>query len=426
MEFIESKDIFLLMKDILGLTDRKVIDHGYRVAYMVVNMLHCKGGYEPYELADIALLVTLHDIGACKTDREKDALDYEAGDTRPHSIYSYLFFKYLSPQKERAMALLLHHMDYNQLSPSLSEEVKLLAACLNVAECADIYLQALGDRFQLFMFDRYKDTKLSGECLKFLEDAIQTQDVFRKLQDGTYREDMDRLLEYMIFSNEEMDQYLEMLVYSLGFVNESMVIDTVTRICISQAIGGRMLLNSHQQEVLHYGALLCDIGMLGIDKEIVGAPRRLTFQEMEKLQSHVEIAVHAMENYMSQEIVSLIGAHHERGDGSGYPARKINAEMNDLQRILQVSDVMTALINDRPWRKRKEQEEVLEILREEEKKGRLSPRVVDTLIAFYEDIYRATREEEAKVLATYKKLVASYKKIESSFFGPAEEPAWIK
>lgn len=416
MEFIESRDIFLLMKDILGLAERKVIDHGYRVAYMVASMLHCKGGYEPYELADIALLATLHDIGACKTDKGKDILDYEAGDTRPHSIYSYLFFKYLSPQKDRAMALLMHHINYDQLSAELSEEVRLLAACLNIAECADIYLNTLGERFQLFMFDRYRGRRLSDEGLQLLAEAVEKYDILRKLRDGTYLQEMEQLLEYMIFSNEEMDQYLEMLVYSLGFVNERMVLDTVTRICISRAIGNRMLLNSHQQEVLHYGALLCDVGMLGIDKEIVNAPRKLTFEETEKLKGHVKIAAQVMENYMSQEIVSLLYAHHERGDGSGYPERRIDAEMNDLQRILQVSDVMAALLNDRPWRKKKGREEIMTILLKEERTGRLNTRVVNTLLSFYDEICIAAKEEEAKVLATYRKLVASYKKIENSFF----------
>ena len=46
MEYIHSKDIFLLMRDTLKLVDRRAMDHGSRVAYYLYKMLECKGGYE--------------------------------------------------------------------------------------------------------------------------------------------------------------------------------------------------------------------------------------------------------------------------------------------------------------------------------------------------------------------------------------------
>lgn len=421
MDFVESKKIFLLMKDILKMVDQKVINHGYRVAYIMSHMLHCKGGYEPYELADIALLATFHDIGAYKTDRDKDFLQYETKETAPHSIYGYLFFKYLSPQEERASAILSHHTDYNRLPANLKKEIRFLAACLNVAECVDLYHDSLKEQFNSRMFEGYKGTKLSEECLQLFYAAIEKHDILSKLRDDTYLKEMDELLEYMIFSNEEIKQYLGMLVYSLGFVEESIVVDTVTRICISQAIGSRMLLNNHQMEVLYYGAMLCDVGMLGVDKELIDAPRKLNPGEMKKLQSHVRLAERAMENSMSQEVVALISTHHERGDGSGYPRRIKDAQMNDLQRILQVADVMTALLNDRPWRKKKEKNEIMAILISEKETGRMSEQVVDTIIAFYEDIYQATREREEEVLSTYRKLLANYETVKKSFQQKAEK-----
>lgn len=64
MEYIHSKDIFLLMRDTLKLVDRRAMDHGSRVAYYLYKMLECKGGYEKYELADFAFMASMHDIGA--------------------------------------------------------------------------------------------------------------------------------------------------------------------------------------------------------------------------------------------------------------------------------------------------------------------------------------------------------------------------
>ena len=46
MEYIHSKDIFLLIRDTLKLVDRQAMDHGSRVAYLLYKMLECRGGYE--------------------------------------------------------------------------------------------------------------------------------------------------------------------------------------------------------------------------------------------------------------------------------------------------------------------------------------------------------------------------------------------
>ena len=48
MEYIHSKDIFLLMRDTLKLVDRKSMDHGSRVAYYLYKMLEFNGGYENF------------------------------------------------------------------------------------------------------------------------------------------------------------------------------------------------------------------------------------------------------------------------------------------------------------------------------------------------------------------------------------------
>ena len=72
MEYIHSKDIFLLMRDTFKLMSRRAMDHGSRVAYYLYKMLECKGGYEKFELADFVFMASLHDIGAYKTDNPRD------------------------------------------------------------------------------------------------------------------------------------------------------------------------------------------------------------------------------------------------------------------------------------------------------------------------------------------------------------------
>ena len=68
MDFISSKNIFLLTRDTLKLIDKRLMKHGSRTGYIFYKMLQQRGGYEKFEMAELVMLATLHDIGAYKTD----------------------------------------------------------------------------------------------------------------------------------------------------------------------------------------------------------------------------------------------------------------------------------------------------------------------------------------------------------------------
>ena len=95
MDFISSKNIFLLTRDTLKLIDKRLMKHGSRTGYIFYKMLQQRGGYEKFEMAELVMLATLHDIGAYKTDDISNIGYFEAKNFMPHSIYGYLFLKYL-------------------------------------------------------------------------------------------------------------------------------------------------------------------------------------------------------------------------------------------------------------------------------------------------------------------------------------------
>ena len=105
MDYISSKNIFFLIRDTLRLIDGRVMEHGSRTAYIVYKMLQCKGGLEDYEMADIAMLVTLHDIGVYKTDNPGDVLRYEGRDYMPHSIYGAQVFTIITSASVRSSVI---------------------------------------------------------------------------------------------------------------------------------------------------------------------------------------------------------------------------------------------------------------------------------------------------------------------------------
>ncbi len=407
MKLIHSKDIYYITKEVLKLIDPKVIRHGERTAYILYKMLMCLDKYEMYEVAEFAFIATLHDIGAFKTDYMEDQLRYESRDYMPHSIYGYLFLLYLMPFKDRAKIILYHHTDYDKI-PKVEYEFTDIIYYLNVAEKMDMYSNILGSKFDYMMFNKQSGTKYAPKALDLLYQAQKRYNVFEKLSSGEYKEELEELYEYLIFTNEEKDNLLMGLMSCVSFRSEYSMVDTVACLNICVQLADKLLLSQEDTELLRCAAVLHDAGMCSVSKDVLEAPRKLTDIEMQGLRNHVPLIETILQGRLDEACLDIITAHHERCDGSGYPNKLRANQMNRLQMILQVADVVTALTSPRSYREPKSKEQVISILNEETQKGKLSSEIVRAFTAFYDSIMDGVTKASTKQLSTYRKLVENY------------------
>lgn len=416
MEYIKSKEIYLLMRDILKLINPTLMEHGSRVAYIVYKMLREENRYEEFELADIVMISTMHDIGAYKTEQNRinDMLQYETRDSMAHSIYGYLFFKYLSPEPDLAKVIMYHCRDYEKLQ-TVDYEYKDVAAYVNIAEKIDIYSNTMGGQFDPRMFQKQAGTKLSAAGLDRFYQCDSKYNLIEKLKGDEYKSELDEISEYMIFSNENKKKFLDMLIYCLGFVREGMVLDTVTTICICEEIASRLFLPDHEREMIYYAALVHDLGMIAISQDIIMAPRKLKPEEIKHVRTHVGIAQEKLEHRMNSDIVSIALAHHERGDTSGYPQHLSDQKISLQQSVLQVADVVSALTSKRSYREAATKQQVLRFLNEEVTKKRLKKQAVTVLLESYDEIMARVKQETANILKMYQTLNMQYQQVSKKY-----------
>ena len=129
------------------------------------------------------------------------------------------------------------------------------------------------------------------------------------------------------------------------------------------------------------GALLHDIGKMGIPDSILQKPGPLTAEEWTVMHQHPELARRMLESVdFLSDAVEIPFCHHEHWDGTGYPRGLKGEEIPISARIFSVVDVWDALRSDRPYRKAMPDEEAWTWIH----KGRGSmfdPRVVDEFVA---------------------------------------------
>lgn len=414
IEYITSKNLFLLICDTLKLLDKSLVKHGVRVSYIMSKMLECKGGYEKYEIADYMLLAVLHDIGAYKTDDVRKQLSFEAKKPLPHSIYGYLFLKYLSPLEEQSKMILYHHADTSQME-HIDYTYKDEAEILKVAEIMDIWMKAFGDKFDPHMIDRYRGTKYQDAACDLLFEAVEKYDIFEKIADGSYEREYEESLEYILLSDDEKEKYLKMLMYCTGLRDESMVSNTIATIYVSREISKKLRISELDKSEIYYAALLHDLGMLAMPKELIEAPRKLEEAELNLIHTHVSLTNEVLEGKLTQNIIDIAAAHHERFDGSGYPRGIKGSSMNNKQAILQIAEIVVNMCSDKPYRKAYTKDEIVKELNDGIVSGKFDGIVTDTFLKYYDEIMEKAMEKAASALVLYQKLKRNSEQVYKNF-----------
>lgn len=143
-----------------------------------------------------------------------------------------------------------------------------------------------------------------------------------------------------------------------------------------------------EDELVHIrrGALLHDIGKLGVPDHILWKAEALTESESEIMKKHPVYAYELLSpiRYLKSAAIDIPYCHHEKWDGTGYP-RGLNGEQIPFSaRMFAVVDVWDALTSDRPYRKAWSKEESLAYIKEQSGQH-FDPKVVEIFLSIMDN-----------------------------------------
>jgi len=142
------------------------------------------------------------------------------------------------------------------------------------------------------------------------------------------------------------------------------------------AIGRRLGVRGKRTRSLYLAALLRDVGTLSVPHDVLAKKGVLSGPQRIEVEAHPGAGVHILASIgYSQEVLDAVHHHHERSDGTGYPAGLTARQTPLLAKIVAVADAFEALTHDRPYRPALPPVQAISTLRSEP----YSPEVVDAL-----------------------------------------------
>ncbi len=116
-------------------------------------------------------------------------------------------------------------------------------------------------------------------------------------------------------------------------------------------IGKQMGLDDDRRRWLKRGALLHDVGKLGVSNSILDKAGKLDDREWKEVRMHAALTESILSRIDAfKELARISGAHHERLDGGGYPRGLFAADISMETRIITTADIFDAITAERPYR----------------------------------------------------------------------------
>lgn len=132
-------------------------------------------------------------------------------------------------------------------------------------------------------------------------------------------------------------------------------------VTFSLRLGYELQLDQAELRALEFGAMLHDIGKIGVPDSILRKPAELTSDEWAKMRLHPLHGQHILRDIEFLDgALKIVAQHHEQWDGSGYPNQIAGAEIDLKARIFAVVDAFDAIVSDRVYRAGRSYEEACE------------------------------------------------------------------
>ena len=357
---VETKNLWSIAIEFMKNIDDKLMEFNLKFAY--ITYMLCKLSKVDYKTKKHLVFIScFNNVGK----------HYEGENASNPTVETYLFLKYFSPIKNDADLLL------PEILGSKNPKNIIGYNKLKIAKKFTQYLISTNDSDEALRMIMQEDKKYGYLDIVSLNRLVKKTDLFYELNSMHYKTVVYKFISKMMFSRKEKTYFFSMLSSLFEMYSSQTLYHSKVTAIISYKIARCMKIDKKQCSKIYVAGLSHDLGKVCIPLRILEKPDKLTDREYSIMKKHVEYTKMILENKMDYDIIEIAYRHHERLDGSGYPNKVPGKCLTLDQKILQVADVISALIAKRSYKEAWSIDKTIAILEDNVKNDKLDIDVVE-------------------------------------------------
>ncbi|WP_252231219.1 HD domain-containing phosphohydrolase [Clostridium sp. ZBS15] len=406
MRNVTLKDVIIIMQRAFNAMDKRLLDHGEKVSYILLKLLQADGSYTDDEVLKLCTVAIFHDIGAYKVSERNKLIEIDSIAPINHAIYGSLFIKYFSPVSEMHKVVLGHHFTDTEIKEKNIKDMPNEALLMGLADYISLLHLKHNKINKSLIINRTKAYK--KENIDLYLKALETTDFNKKLADNTYKDELIEFFDKKYISREEIINYIKMLTYAIDFRSEITVKHTIVVQAMSYEVAKLMNFDDDLCIKIKISAMIHDIGKIATPINILEKPGKLTDEEFEIMKDHAIIGYKILSNLDIDDIRDIAMAHHEKLDGTGYPFGLKGEEISREARIVAIADIFSALMAVRSYKDEFSKDRIVEILKNMANSNKVDYNIVQLIVENYDYIVERVKQETDDLIKIYEDIKNEY------------------
>lgn len=414
---IPLSELISCLDDTIDLVSPQLADHHKKVG-SIASTLGRHLGLPEEECVELLFAGNLHDIGALSLAERIRLMDFEVDETLHHSETGALLLEMFTPLAKIANLVRYHHVQWKEGRGTLSQG-KQVPMGGHVLHLADRIAVLVGGMERIQLLGKVRDIRDRIERESGAMFPPHLVDAFLAL---SRRESFWLELAFPLRNPaiERRGRFKALQLDTEGIVGLSRlfarIIDFRSHFTATHSSGvaasaealarlaGRPGTECVQMKI---AGLLHDLGKLAVPSELLEKPASLTPRERKIIRCHTFFTRRALEKISAFESIAAWSSnHHERIDGNGYPFHVEGRYLSLGSRIVAVSDVFTAITEDRPYRAGMDKPRAQETITAMVAKRALDPDVTEMLMNNYEEVNAIRMTAQAEAAQEYGQICA--------------------
>lgn len=396
-------NLLLSLSEITDIANPEIARHQQRTAFIAYEIAKCSN-VDSEQIENIFTAALLHDIGAISVEEKAMVhnLNIRPSDYKLHCVRGELILNKTPWLRKISKIVRHHHREWNECEEDINNPDVFASQIILLSD----YIERLIDR-KTYILHQHKE--IIEAIKKFSNDKFHEK-VVNSFVEASKREefwlDLTSGKLYPVLLHHGPYRNLEIDIDGIALMSEVFrdIIDFkspftathTTGVAASAGILSKFFgLADLDIKYMNIAGNLHDVGKLIIPNSILEKPDKLTAEEFAIIKSHTYYSYYIINTIEGlQGVAKWAAYHHEKLDGSGYPFRCKEEEIDAGARIMTAADIFTAISEDRPYRKGMDKENIYKVFADLSEKKALDPKIVELLFDNYNDVDQFVREKQ--------------------------------